>query len=378
MVYQEDVLKVCHHFAGLDLADADVLRRAMSGKHRGKDEFQRIVDKFFSNCKERGYPENITKEVWHQIKSFAGYSFSKAHSASYAVESFQSLYLKAYFPLEFQVAVINNFGGFYSTWVYFNEARRQGGHIHLPCINRSDYKTNIKGKDIFIGFIHLSGLEQKTAETLLEDRQRNGPFQNLEDFVRRVSPGIEQLVLLIRSGAFHFTEKPKPALLWEAYSLQKTEFKRPKGQWLFHEEAKTYRMPVLESKLPEDAYDEIEFLGFPVSMSYFDLLQTSFRSETKARNLNHYVGKMVRMLGLLVTIKYVRTVKKELMNFATFLDDDGEMFDTTHFPDSLRSYPFRGNGIYLILGKVVDEFGYASIEVQKMAKMPFQPDPRAM
>ena len=91
MVYQEDVLKVCHHFAGLDLADADTLRRAMSGKYRSKQEMQRIIERFFSNCREKGYSEEVTKEVWRQIESFAGYSFSKAHSASYAVESFQSL-----------------------------------------------------------------------------------------------------------------------------------------------------------------------------------------------------------------------------------------------------------------------------------------------
>ena len=90
MVYQEDVLKVCHHFAGLDLADADTLRRAMSGKYRSRQEMQRIVDKFFSNCREKGYSDELTKEVWRQIESFAGYSFSKAHSASYAIESFQS------------------------------------------------------------------------------------------------------------------------------------------------------------------------------------------------------------------------------------------------------------------------------------------------
>jgi len=171
MVYQEDVLKVCHHFAGLDLADADVLRRAMSGKHRGKDEFKRIVEKFFSNCKERGYPGEITKEVWRQIESFAGYSFSKAHSASYAVESFQSLYLKAYYPLEFQVAVIVNFGGFYHSWVYFNEAKRQGGKIHLPCINNSDVNTNISGSDIYIGLTHISKLESKIQYAIIDERK---------------------------------------------------------------------------------------------------------------------------------------------------------------------------------------------------------------
>ena len=137
MVYQEDVLKICHHFAGLDLAESDVLRRAMSGKTRSKEELKRIVGKFHSNCKIRNYPAAITNEVWRQIESFAGYSFSKAHSASYAVESYQSLYLKTYYPKEFITAVINNFGGFYRTWVYFNEAKRLGAIVALPNVNHS-------------------------------------------------------------------------------------------------------------------------------------------------------------------------------------------------------------------------------------------------
>ena len=173
MVYQEDVLKVCHHFAGLDLADADTLRRAMSGKYRSKQEMQRIVDRFFSNCREKGYSEEITKEVWRQIESFAGYSFSKAHSASYAVESFQSLYLKAHFPLEFMVAVINNFGGFYRTWVYVHEAKRYGATIQPPCVNKSLYKTTIYGTDIYLGFIHILSIGQNLAMAIGEIRNRD-------------------------------------------------------------------------------------------------------------------------------------------------------------------------------------------------------------
>lgn len=376
MVYQEDVLKVCHHFAGLDLADADVLRRAMSGKYSGKHEFQRIVDKFFENCRARGYPEDITKEVWRQIESFAGYSFSKAHSASYAVESFQSLFLKAYFPLEFQVAVINNFGGFYHSWVYFNEARRQGGNILLPCVNNSKYKTYIKGKNIYTGFIHVARLESKTGKRIVEERERNGQYTGLEDFIRRVDPGMEQLILLVRTGVFRFTGKSKSKLLWEAHLLQKTGKALPKDLRLFEGQRKQFKLPKLVHDPLEDAYDEIELLDFPVSMSYFDMLQTSFRGEVQACDFNHLVGKKIKVVGLLVTIKYVKTVKGELMHFATFLDPSGEMFDTTHFPDGLKKYPFRGHGIYLILGKVVEESGYASIEVQKMAKLPFRPDPR--
>ncbi|HRZ50152.1 MAG TPA: PHP domain-containing protein, partial [Bacteroidales bacterium] len=171
MVYQEDVLKICHHFAGLDLGDADVLRRAMSGKGRGKKEFRLIVEKFFDNCRRFGYPKATTQEVWRQIESFAGYSFSKAHSASYAVESFQSLWLKVHYPLEFMVAVINNFGGFYRTWVYFNEARRWGATLALPCVNLSGYLTTISGTTIYAGFIHIAGLEEKLAKRLVQERE---------------------------------------------------------------------------------------------------------------------------------------------------------------------------------------------------------------
>ena len=85
MIYQEDVLKVGHCFAGLDLADADVLRRMMGHKMRDKGEFEQVTRRFFDNCKAKGYPDALTQEIWRQIESFSGYSFSKAHSASYAV-----------------------------------------------------------------------------------------------------------------------------------------------------------------------------------------------------------------------------------------------------------------------------------------------------
>lgn len=372
MVYQEDVIKICHHFAGLDLADADVLRRAMSGKYRSRSEFQRIVDKFFSNCRAYGYPDEITREVWRQIESFAGYSFSKAHSASYAVESFQSLYLKTYFPLEFMVAVINNFGGFYRTWVYVNEARRWGAKILLPCVNTGEYKTCIRGKDIYLGFVHVMNLEGEVVFRFLEERRRNGPFASLSDFVSRVRIGLEQLVLLIRINAFRFTGKPKKELLWEAHMLLSDSPAHTSERALFLSPVRSFTLPPLEQDPLEDAYDEMELLGFPVSMSHFDLLETSFRGEVMARELMHNVGKTVRMVGNLVTIKNVKTVKGQWMHFGCFLDATGTFFDTVHFPPSLKKCPFRGEGIYLLKGKVVEEFGYPSLEVEKMARLPLK------
>lgn len=375
MVYQEDVIKVCHHFAGLDLADADTLRRAMSGKHRSREEMQRITDRFFSNCRERGYSEELTREVWRQIESFAGYSFSKAHSASYAVESLQSLFLKAHYPLEFMVAVINNFGGFYRTWVYVHEARRYGASVRLPCVNKSTYLTTIYDKDIYLGFIHIMNLEEKLARRIEEERNAAGPYSDLSDFVNRVNPGLEQVILLVRSGAFRFTGKEKPLLLWEAHLLinkRKPEPSRP----LFLSQTGEMKMPDLDHNNLIDAYDEAELLGFPVTLSWFDMLETSFRGQIMASEMPHFVGSRVRMVGHLVTIKYIMTIKKEMMNFGCFIDAEGGFFDTTHFPQSLKSYPFRGSGTYLILGKIVEEFGYPSVEVEKMAKLPVKKDPR--
>lgn len=377
MVYQEDVIKVGHHFAGLDLADADVLRRAMSGKYRSKEAFQELTRRFFDNCRQKGYSEALTAEVWRQIESFAGYSFSKAHSASYAVESFQSLYLKAYFPLEFMVAVINNFGGFYATWVYVHEARRWGAVLHLPCVNHSTYATSIKGKDLYLGLVHVQSLEQALAQRLVAERERGGLFRDLPDFIERTRVGREQLVLLIRLGALRFTAKSKPELLWEAHLYLSRHQVKVKPPRLFPLQGKKYRLPQLLQQPLEDLYDELELLGFPVSGTWFDLLQTGYRGEVMARDLPQRVGQRVKMVGQLVTLKYVRTVRKDLMHFGTFIDAEGQFLDTVHFPPVLKAWPFKGNGAYLLQGKVVSDFGFCSLEVEKMAPLPLKPDPRA-
>ncbi len=378
MVYQEDVLKICHHFAGLDLADADVLRRAMSGKYRSRVEFQKIVDKYFESCYAQGHSEEVTKEVWRQIESFAGYSFSKAHSASFAVESYQSLFLKAYYPLEFMTAVLNNFGGFYQAWVYINEAKRCGASIELPCVNRSNQTSTISGSTIWLGFVYVANLEANTVQAIMEERCRNGAFINLADFVNRIPVTLEQVILLIRINAFRFIGASKQQLLWEVHLLLRKSTPPPTDGLLFTTPTRQFCMPPLDYSIIDDAFDEMELLGFPVTLSYFDLLQTQFRGELSAQHLPLHVGTTIRMLGTLVTIKYVRTIRNEIMHFGTFFDAKGEFFDTVHFPQIAKLYPFKGIGVYLIKGRIVEEFGFPSIEVEKMAKMPLVKDRRYM
>lgn len=370
MVYQEDVIKVAHHFAGLTLTEADVLRRGMSGKYRSREEFKRVEDKFFENCRSRNYPDYIIERVWYEIESFSGYSFAKGHSASYAVESYQSLYLKAHYPLEFMVGVINNFGGFYKTEFYFHEARMSGATIKAPCVNKSEYLTTIYGKDIYIGFIHLKSLETKVAQQISIERNRYGAYRSLNDFMRRVPLGLEQIRILIRMGAFRFTGKSKQKLLWEAmlYCGQ-AKIKNRNTSELFDTEPSEYPLPILQRNELEDAFDEIELLGFPLC-DPFKLVVTSDFGNTKACELLTKLGKVVTILGYVVTTKNTGTIKGELMHFGTFYDQQGEVFDTVHFPDSAKKFPFRGRGFYFIKGKVVEDFGIATIEVSSMEKIP--------
>jgi DNA-directed DNA polymerase III PolC len=375
MVYQEDVIKVCTHFAGMDGADADVLRRGMSGKYRSKIEFDRLVEKFHEGARKLLRPLEAIKEVWRQVFSFAGYSFSKAHSASYAVESFQSLDLKTYYPREFMVAVLNNHGGFYSRFVYVEELRKAGAIVHLPCVNHSDSEVNISGIDAYLGFVGVNGLETTFIEGIPEERRQNGLYQSLEDLIKRTGLGLEQAIILIRVGALRFTGKSKKELLLHVHLLMDKDKKPTNELVLFKVEAKNYRMPELVSTRLEHAYHELEILGFPVSMSMFDLLQTEYRGEINANDMINHVGQVVRMVGMFICDKTVPTKNNKTMWFGTFLDEDGNFFNTTHFPNSSQGYPFRGAGCYLIMGKVVAEFGVSSIEVMKIAKLPILGNP---
>lgn len=375
MVYQEDVIKIALHFGGLAAADGDILRRAMSGKGRSLSALQEVKNNFFASCQKLGHDANLSAEVYRQIESFAGYSFCKAHSASYAVESYQSLFLKVYYPLEFMVAVINNMGGFYRTEVYVHETKRSGAEVFPPCANKSIYETTLYGKTVYLGFMHIQSIPKKIALLIEHERKQHGAYRSLEDFIRRIPIGIEAVQILIYIGAFRFTGKNKNELLVTARMLLVNFKPEDRAPMLLQEPTKAYRLPELERLPYEDAFDEIELLGFPVSCTPFDLLQTKYRGEVLVQDLLKHHKKQVKMLAYLIARKHVPT-KLGTMYFGTWIDVHGDYFDTAHFPDSLQAYPFQGGGCYLLLGTVEVDCHFPTITIHKMAKMPFIPDPR--
>jgi DNA polymerase-3 subunit alpha len=369
MVYQEDVIKVAHMFAKLTLAEADFLRRGMSWKFKQRNEFWVVRDKFFNNCAALGHNEKVVLETWTQIESFANFAFSKGHSASYAVESYQALYLKAHYPREYMVATLNNGGGFYRKEIYIHEARMHGALIEKPCINNSADLCVIRGEAIYLGFNMINELEQQTRLAILQERERNGFFEDLHDFVKRVPVSIEQMRLLVRAGTFQFTGRNKKELLWEIHSLINPLKKKDAVKELFEVRPKTWQLPELSTSWLDDAFDDQELFGFTFC-SPFRLLRDLPQPGINSEDLKQHIGKTVTMPGYLVTVKNTGTSKGERMCFGTFLDMDGKWIDTVHFPPSLKQSPFTGPGCYLLTGKVTEEYDFTTLEVSSMKRLP--------
>ena len=368
MVYQEDVIKIAHIFAGLSLADADYLRRGMSWKFKQRNEFHVVKEKFFANCIAKGHRLDTITNIWNQIESFANFAFSKGHSASYAVESYQALFLKAYHPLEYMVATLNNGGGFYRTELYIHEARIHGATILPPCVNNSSVNCEIKGTTIFLGLGLIAQLEKEVIQNLLNERFENGPYTDLYDFVRRTQISIEQLRILIRAGSFKFLPKNKKELLWEAHMLISPVKQKPQGKELFHIEPQKYTLPTLENTWQDDAYDEQELFGFTLC-SPFKLLKEPITNRLVSADLKTRLGQTVEIVGYLVNVKTTWTHTKEKMNFGTFLDLNGRWIDTVHFPSSARAFPFSGPGCYKLTGNVVEEFDFIYIDISHQQRL---------
>ncbi len=201
ILYQEQVLRIAHELAGLSLADADMLRRAMSHFDPGK-QMQTLKEKFVAGAWERNeVPEGIANRIWELMAAFAGYGFPKAHAASYAQVSWRSAWCKTHYPAFFMAAVLANWGGYYSQRVYMNEARRLGLKLRPPQINHAGREFSVKvlegGPVLFMGLDQVRDLTQRTQSAILHNR----PFSSLADFLRRVDPRPVEAENLVRVGA---------------------------------------------------------------------------------------------------------------------------------------------------------------------------------
>lgn len=201
VLFQEQVLKVAHCIAGFSLAEADQLRRAMT-KERSDAEMERIKASFIRGAVEKGYSRKIAEEIFAMVAGFAGYGFCKAHAASFAHITYQSAFLKAHYPLEFYLGLLNaGYVGSYPKSVILNEARRRGFEVLGPHINYSHQDYTAEKRGIRIGLLALNGLGPKFCERILQERKK-GPFTSVKSFCARVNLPQEVVLRLSLAGAF--------------------------------------------------------------------------------------------------------------------------------------------------------------------------------
>jgi DNA-directed DNA polymerase III PolC len=380
MIYQEDVIKVAHRMAGMSLGEADLIRRAMSGKERSPEGMRKLRDRFIRSSVARGVDEWIAREVWRQIESFAGYAFCKAHSASFAVLSFQVAYLKAHYPAEFMAAVLSNQGGYFGPSAYIEEARRLGIRILPPDINDSVREYRGRDSGIRMGLMAIGHLTEESIRNILEERRRHGPYSSLHDFHHRVRLSPTQEELLVKCGAmdcFKSQNCPsRPALLWmiRAANRQGTiGTARTKDMDSLFDTTDYLEAPFFpEYDQVEQFYIEKEIFGFPVTTHPLDFVDVSQRKGiVSSLELAEHRGRQVRMIGWAISSKRIKTrATQAYMKFLS-LEDGAGTFEVTIFPKVYDRFADQtlGKGPFLVSGTVEEDHGVVSLVAQHIEQL---------
>jgi len=365
MIYQEDVIKVAHAIAGMSLGEADSLRKCMS-KKRDWEDMNNYRERFLSGALNNGVPPDIAREIWRQIESFAGYAFCKAHSASFAVVSYQTAYLKAHYAAEFMAAVLSNHGGFYDTCGYVEEARRMGLTILPPHVNHSENRftavsVNGSGKRnaIRVGLSQIKGLSHRSIESILQNRG-NGSYTSLRDFIYRVDIDASEVDSIIRCGALDNLGQSRPNHLWDVKLLYESKHKHLESdqKWIGELEPRVdYSMPdIPEYNCREKVLAELECLDIAVSDHLLSLYDIQQKELVHANTIPRNKGRLITLAGWLVNSKRTRTVKNQFMKFL-MLEDSTETFEVTLFPKIYKRFGplLFDRGPYLIRGRVEQE-----------------------
>ena len=364
MVYQEDVARIAIA-AGFSVTEADTLRKVLSRKDRLK-RLGSFGKKFKSSASSRGIDPKVIDELWSGILSFDGYSFSKAHSASYAMVSYKLAWLKRYHPLIFYTAVINNGGGYYSRQVYINAVRRYGFNIKGPDINSSSMEYRATENTLLAGFLQLKGISVSLIQKITEEREETGPFRSYLDFLNRVDPDIASLRTMVRSGTLDSISEglTRPQLIWVYFyrDLASDFFGLPAVPDCIKDYSSSLKL-----------LDEVRTTGIVMSRHPLDIFKKRIISVSAksgcsrlidSRRIENNEGYRVAIAGLHAAEKEVRTNQNKVMSFISF-EDPYSLFETVIFPEVYKQYRdiLDGGTAFVITGAVKEDSGSFHIQV---------------
>ncbi len=341
IIYQEQVLKTAEALAGFSPAQADFLRRAIT-KNRNKNKFKSIANRFISQTLNRGVSIDKAKEVFEHLSQFAGYGFCKAHAATYAKLSYRACYLKAHFPVEYMTAMINNFGGYYRSFVYVDEARRLGAKLTPPDMDKPSRLCTIDDNNVLrIGLTFVKNLSQKTIEKIIRQRSE-APFTSLADFLIRVRPSVNEAENLIRVGAFDFLGKTRPELLWYLKLYGKKLVKKNPDTTLLSDippQDAAFAVNLPDYNIDEKLSAEMEILEIAVTCHPTERIIAG-NGHVKSIELSSLIGKNVKIIGQVINRRRIKTKNGKSMVFLS-MEDAFDYFEVTLFPEMYRRFGQR-------------------------------------
>jgi DNA polymerase-3 subunit alpha len=343
IVYQEQVMKIAVALASYTMSEADDLRKAMGKKI--PEILARHRDRFVEGAVNKGIPADRAGQLFDLIEKFGGYGFNKSHSAAYALISFQTAYLKAHFPVEFLAALLTSEMNSTEGVVKFvAECRRH--HIDLlpPDVNESQKGFTVSANRIRFGLLAVKNVGESAIDAVIEAR-KTGPFTSIYDFCNRVEPKkVNKRVIesLIKCGVFDSTGAYRAQLmevLEEAMSegqrTQKKKLDPQMGLFSFFsspENEPADAAPALPD-IPEWdektrlAYEK-ECLGFYLTghpLQGLEPILTKFTNADALSVLEMSDGDILRMGGVIRSVKTIRTKRDDLMAFVTLEDMNGSL-----------------------------------------------------
>jgi DNA polymerase III alpha subunit len=345
ILYQEQVLRIAHELAGLSLADADLLRRAMSHFDPGK-EMQTLRQRFLVGARDRsGVPEEVGERVWDLMAAFAGYGFPKAHAASYAQIAWRSAWCKTHFPATFMAAVLANWGGYYGQRVYLMESRRLGLEIRPPHVNHARYEfspSRIAGQQVlFMGLNQVRDLTRRTQSRIIRLR----PFRSFMDFIARVDPHPQEVENLVRCGALEGMGSI-PGLLqqlksggWRGGQLSLFSIDDSLDDWTLTQKASA-----------QEAILGVSVVAHPLELHAQQIAAAHAITTLEAAQR---VGQRVQVAGMRQTWRRSRTSQAGYLYYMSLEDLEG-MLDVVISSETYRRSrsELSGAGPYIIEGQV--------------------------
>lgn len=355
LVYQEQVMQLASVMAGFTLGEADLLRRAMSKKKKATMEDMRT--KFIAGATEHGYSAQVAHQVFEYIDRFANYGFNRSHAVAYSMMAFEMAYLKVHYPAAFFTALMNAETNIEKLKRHVGDAKQFGVKISGPRINISESSFLLHDGTVYFGFSAIKGVRRDFVAAILEERQENGKFTDLRNFITRIPERWQKQELiepLIYSGAFDNMGYNRAEMIDALPKLISgielfagfANFDDPTLQTAIDQRNE---FPLLTRLTKENEYLGVYLSGHPVTQ-YYQLGQQLHA--TKIADL--YPNSEATIIVLTNHVKTIYTKREHReMAFVNGTDETGAV-DITVFPKQYQQFKeqLETNKILIVRGRV--------------------------